>query len=238
MRSRSLVWVILFAFGLALIAALVSSRIMRNQAPALPGLDRLPDTLLLDPGGMGICVELPLGETERASASAQEILDFSDFRYVSYRDTTDLEFTVYLAYWKSRAAHFLEVATHAPDNCWVRNGMQLSGRLSESILVWPGFESHAGNLRIFQNSGQEINVIYWHFLAGETLSYLNYDEGKTFGFMADNFFAFRKGDGEQFFLRVASERTIEELSGSPLFRKLMEQLDQTVPLRRSRGPTS
>jgi hypothetical protein len=99
-----------------------------------PSAASLPVEML--PAGLpGVEVkDLPVAETESVSKAVEEGLGFSDYRYREYR-SGGMQFAVYLAYWQDRKRHFMDLGTHAPDNCWVSNGWKMDEKLPKRAFA-------------------------------------------------------------------------------------------------------
>lgn len=165
------------------------------------------------------------------NAAIEEGLGFDDYRYRRYQSTAG-EFSVYLAYWSPRRRHFLDVSTHAPDNCWVTNGMTMSPEKRSVELQIPSATIRAGNQRAFDAAGQQVNVIYWHLLGGRTVDYSRYGTGKTLGFIWDNRGLYSGGNQAQYFLRISSPQSFALLQAQLGFQAVLEALRRHVSLSR------
>ena len=154
----------IFGGLLSLLVAGMASQFLfslgRLPSAALLPVDVIPTSL---PGV--VTKDLDIAGTESVSKAIEEGLGFSDYRYREYR-RGGVVFSIYLAYWQDRKRHFMDLGTHAPDNCWVSNGWQMEPKLPKYTFelgadnstrkTWPG-ES-----RIFHTGGNTINVVYWH----------------------------------------------------------------------------
>lgn len=203
--------------------------------------------------------DLLVAETESVSKAVEEGLGFSDYRYREYKKGR-VQFAVYLAYWQDRKRHFMDLGTHAPDNCWVSNGWsmdpkhpkrefsvqvvsssanagaQVSG-LSPQVS---GFGPQVSTTtwpaedRTFHTQGQTIHVVYWHLIDGKPLDYTRYGTGKTVGYLFDNISHYWRGTAEQYFLRISSNVTMAELERESAFQEVLASLAKHVPLAREK----
>jgi hypothetical protein len=198
---------------------------------AVASAAKLPESILSQDIAGATVRDLPLAQTELTREAVDTILGFSDYRYREFR-SSEGDFSVYLVYWKSRSRHFTDVGMHAPDNCWVSNGFVMAPKLCnvnfslpDGRVLWPA------QARVFNANGQTISVIYWHLLAGETIDYKNYGNGRTFGFILDNLGHFWSGTKEQYFLRISSSLPLENWSENALYQKIMSELARSLPLQ-------
>jgi hypothetical protein len=131
MKPQRTFWI--FGSLLALLvlgfAAQFIFQIGRAPSAAIMPADVIPATLA------GVeSRDLPVAETESVSKAVDEALGFSDYRYREYRKD-GLQFAVYLAYWQDRKRHFMDLGTHAPDNCWVSNGWKMDPKLPKRAFA-------------------------------------------------------------------------------------------------------
>jgi len=192
--------------------------------------------------------DMQIAATESVVKAVDEALGFSDYRYREYR-SDGIEFSVYLAYWQSRKRHFMDLGTHAPDNCWVSSGWKMDPKLPKrpfsvqiasssgsggtqlsalnsqpSATTWPAED------RVFHAAGNTIYVAYWHLLDGKPLDYTRYGTGKTVGYLMDNLNHYWRGTAEQYFLRISSNRPLDELERDPAFQVVLASLAKHLPL--------
>ena len=217
-----------FGGGVLVLAGLASVFLFRDaplERATLP-MDVFPAALT----GWTV-TDLDIGGTESMNAAIEEGLGFDDYRYRRYQSAAG-EFSVYLAYWSPRRRHFLDVGTHAPDNCWVTNGMTMSPEKRSVELKIPSATIRAGNQRSFEAAGQQVNVIYWHLLGGRAVEYARYGSGKTLGFIWDNRGLYWGGNQAQYFLRISSPQSFALLQTQPGFQAVLEALRRHLSLSR------
>jgi hypothetical protein len=236
MIPRRTFWI--FASLLALLVAGFAAQFV-FQIGRAPSADTLPVDVVPAVLAGVVIKDLPVAETESVSKAVEEGLGFSDYRYREYRKG-GVQFTVYLAYWQDRKRHFMDLGTHAPDNCWVSNGWTMEPKLPKRAfavqkgakdrdlgavrLTWP-----AEN-RVFQAGGNTIYVVYWHLLEGKPLDYTRYGTGKTVGYLMDNVGYYWRGTAEQYFLRISSNLPMEELEKQSAFQEVLASLAKATPL--------
>lgn len=231
---------------LLLLLAVLSQFVFQIGRP--PSADKLAvDVIPTKLGGVEV-KDLEIAGTESVSKAVEEGLGFSDYRYREYTKGR-VQFAVYLAYWQDRKRHFMDLGTHAPDNCWVSNGWsmdpkhpkrvfsvqiasssassgtQVSGLTPQvSTTTWPAED------RTFYATGNTIYVVYWHLIDGQPLDYTRYGTGKTVGYLLDNISHYWRGTAEQYFLRISSPLPMDELEREPAFQTVLASLAKHLPL--------
>lgn len=201
------------------------------QLGRAPSAEILPADILPNQLAGVVVKDLDIGGTELLNAAIAEGLGFSDYRYKEYRRGNDY-FTIYLGYWQARQRHFMDLGTHAPDNCWVSNGMTMLPKLpkhtfalgAEGSAMWPA------ETRTFDNRGLKLHVVYWHLLNGKPIDYTRYGTGKTLGYLLDNISGYWRGTGEQYFIRIMSPMPIAELEQDAAFQRVLASLAKHAPL--------
>ena len=73
-------------------------------------------------------------------------------------------------------------------------------------------------------------MVYWHLLNGLPLDYTRYGTGKTIGYLMDNLGHYWRGTGEQYFLRISSNRPVGDWQADPLFQTILRSLLAHTPL--------
>jgi hypothetical protein len=194
------------------------------------------DLLKLLPAAAGgwLGREEPLGPSEFVSGAAARILNFDDYAYRIYRKG-GRSFGVYVAYWAPGRMPTHKVASHTPDRCWVENGWKCDEyRFAVPVTVgaeplkpaeWRRFSPPGG--------GGTQYVLYWH-LVGDQL----YDYGERLNtrphpikWVRDSISYALKGSQGQYFIRLTSDRPMDDLLTDPSLGSLWESLAQ-LGLRR------
>ena len=176
--------------------------------------------------------DLPLGETEAMLRVVEEKLRFDQALYRVYR-RGGLEVGVYVAYWKPGGMDPWLIALHTPDICWIGNGAKLGAMDDELRLAAPNRQTlWPGRFRVFDWPNGRQEVVFWHLYGGEPSG-----------------FPLRKGDyvesrwqelkltlkntwmgrvrKEQVFIRISTNRTMDEVVRSDLWPVLMKSLAPT-----------
>lgn len=134
------------------------------------------------------------------------------------------QLTVYVAYWAPGQASVSRVATHTPDACWPGSGWTAQPVADKGdTLRIPGLDISPGEHRLFRNeAGYPQNVWFWHLYDGRVISYRDpYSVPALFQIALH--YGFRQ-PGEQFFIRVSSNRPWSDLKDEPLVREIFVNL--------------
>lgn len=240
MKPRRTFWI--FGSLLALLVLGFASQFI-FQIGRPPSADKLSTDVIPDVLQGVEIKDLEIAGTESVSKAVEEGLGFSDYRYREYRKD-GMQFAVYLAYWQDRKRHYMDLGTHAPDNCWVSNGWTMEPKLPKRVFSVQSLATSSQQLgtrqtwpaedRVFHSGGNTIYVVYWHLLDGQPLDYTRYGTGKTVGYLLDNISHYWRGTGEQYFLRISSNTPMAELEKVPAFQAVLASLAAHVPLGEKR----
>ncbi len=134
------------------------------------------------------------------------------------------QFSVYLAYWEAGQTSVSRVASHTPDACWPGSGWNARPvPVPQMALPYPGGKTSPGEHRIFQNPfGEAQHVWFWHIYDGRSIDYRD-----PYSLSALLQIALRYGfrrPGDQFFVRISSNRDWTELGQEPLVRDIVAKL--------------
>jgi exosortase len=145
--------------------------------------------------------------------------------YLRKRSDTDfIQFTVYVAYWPAGQAAVSRVASHTPDACWPGAGWTPRPLVdAQQAPSLPGLKISAGERRLFQNpEGYRQNVWFWHIFDGRVLDYRDPYSVPALLKIALQY-GFRR-QGDQYFIRISSNKPWHELAGEPLVREVLTNL--------------
>ncbi len=134
------------------------------------------------------------------------------------------QLTVYVAYWAPGQTSVSRVASHTPDACWPGagwNSQTVDDRHEMTSL--PGLNISPGEHRLFTNSaGFAQNVWFWHIHNGRVISYRDpYSIPALFQIALQ--YGFRP-PGDQFFVRISSNKPWAQLQDEPLVREILTNL--------------
>jgi exosortase len=134
------------------------------------------------------------------------------------------QLTVYVAYWAPGQASVSRVASHTPDACWPGSGWTAQPVHDvREIPQLAGLIISPGEHRLFTNSaGYPQNVWFWHIYDGHVISYQDpYSIPALFQIALQ--YGFRR-PGDQFFVRISSNKSWAELKDEPLVHEIVTNL--------------
>ena len=189
--------------------------------PAVPEANPIK-SLNESKNGSWLVKDLPLGETERQTKVAQELLQFDDYIYSEY-SSGNAKFTIYLAYWKpGRAARGL-AGGHTPDTCWTAAGCKILDRISE---ISPDPSLPPGEWRRFRMpGGTNAEVYFWHIVGGKVL---HFDQESPIMWLRDAIREISVARSEQYFLRITTDGSFSDLVAMSSFRDVLKRVSQVV----------
>lgn len=134
------------------------------------------------------------------------------------------QLTVYVAYWAPGQASVSQVASHTPDACWPGSGWAVQP--TTTVVETPtltGLLISPAEARVFKNSeGFPQNVWFWHIHDGHVISYRDPYSVPALLEIALQY-GFRR-PGDQFFVRVSSNKPWHEIQDEPVVREIMTNL--------------
>lgn len=167
--------------------------------------------------------ELPLGDTELVQAKVEQTLQFDHAVFLRFQNGSR-DFAVYLAHWWPGKASPRTVRGHTPDVCWPNAGWMPVSERSKSIHQLAGRTVSLCEFRRFEQHGVAQEVVFWHLLNGQVVPFWT----GALPSPAQLWRAFR-GEwrairGEQYFLRVSTSGSMEEIERDPFFQQVMSIL--------------
>jgi exosortase len=159
-----------------------------------------------------------------------DILQTSNLMERTYlRSTSSGQFTqltVYIAHWAPGQTSVSRVASHTPDACWPGSGWSAQPVPdAPDFPTVPGLTISAGEHRVFRNNvGFQQNVWFWHIYDGRVIGYRDpYSIPALFQIALK--YGFRQ-PGDQFFIRISSNKPWAELKDEPLLREILTNLNR------------
>lgn len=160
--------------------------------------------------------ELPLGPTEFVIEASKEILGFDDHINREYSNGR-ITVGVYIAYWRPGKITARMVRGHIPDNCWVAAGWQMMMPADPYFRALSGLEMER---RSFMAGGKTEDVAYVQIVGGEVHSF---NKAKATGLLDDLMHYWdwdSAGRKDQFFIRISSGNSLDNLSETLLVQIL------------------
>jgi Protein of unknown function (DUF3485) len=172
----------------------------------------------------------PLGPNESVTDAAARILNFDDYAYRVYRNR-EQTLSVYIAYWGAGRMPTHKVASHTPDRCWVENGWTVrEARFSVPVTFW-ATRLKPAEWRLFSPPGAQGGgqyVLYWHLVGSDLYDYgarLN-TKPHPVKWLRDSLAYAMKGSQEQYFIRLTSDRPVDELIQDTELKPLIDFLSR------------
>jgi len=170
----------------------------------------------------------PLAETPEQVKAVEKILQFDEAILRIYRKG-DQEFSVYVAYWRPGKMPAREIAFHVPDQCWVSVGWKERAAAYHYQREFEGRLLAPAQYREFDGLNGRQYLLYWHILNGRAILY---SPDGTHSQLTTLNALFRHGlshKGEQYFIRIASRGSIDELWNEDGFQEIMELIAPLGP---------
>ena len=165
-----------------------------------------------------------MAESPESSARISDFLNFDDalFRIFNKGDTI---VGLYIAYWTPGKASYRWAGAHTPDTCWVLNGWTRLERKYTIPLSCNGYEFKPVEFGVYEKDGNTQNVYFWHLVGGSPFGYSQEGAHNIFGALLDIKKYGLNLRQEQFFIRLSSNKTIQQLESMPEFNKITAALN-------------
>jgi hypothetical protein len=166
--------------------------------------------------------DAPLGATELAAGEAAQSLNFDAFFSKVYRRGA-MEVRVYAAYWTPGREDPSLVEGHIPDVCWVGAGGVVVGRDDARIVHGPGGrDSIPARFRVFEFTLRREEVVFWHLIGRRQVGLADQVSSPVLGRLHRfgqilRITSFGLSPQEQVFVRISTNRTVDELVMSDLW---------------------
>ncbi|MEN8662357.1 MAG: exosortase-associated EpsI family protein [Lentimonas sp.] len=167
--------------------------------------------------------DMDMAESEESSARISEFLNFDDALYRVFKkgETT---VGLYIAYWSPGKTSYRWAGAHTPDTCWVQNGWTCTDREYSVPFQHGDAQFQPAEFGVYEKNNTLQNVYFWHLVGGTAFSYKQQDGHNIFAALIDI-----KEHGldlrqEQFFIRLSSNQSLEELKKTPGFDKILDSL--------------
>jgi hypothetical protein len=237
MKAQHVVSVLMLA---VLVLGIVGALVDKGRAPRqiftgkvsdlLPGADAIP----------GWSVEqLNAAESPEAEAFVRKALRYDDVGYVSY-SRGDVRISIFITYWAPGKISWRLGAQHTPDICWVNQGWECSAASSTQLrsrkgMSWP----LPVEQRTFHLAGRVEHVVFTHLLDGEVINDqsgpMTWWRGIYERFLGD---FRRRPTAEQFFVRISSDRPLEDFASAAPVELLLRALEANYlqPVNQAAAP--
>lgn len=166
-----------------------------------------------------------IAETPEMQKRVLDILDYDDIAYTIYLKG-DFRVSIYLAYWRPGRVTPRSVARHTPDVCWTLAGWECRKRIEFEFLRLGEIEFRHTEYRSFTIDGQTEHVAFWHVFGDEIVSYHTGWRPPWYATISDFLRWGNQQKKEQFFLRVSSNRPLEQFGVSDPMRRIISKFSQ------------
>ena len=167
--------------------------------------------------------DMDMAESPESSVRIANFLNFDDaiFRLFEKDDTS---IGLYIAYWSPGKTSYRWAGTHTPDTCWVQNGWTCMRREYSIPFQHEAVTFEPAEFGIYEKNGLSQNVYFWHLVGGSAFGYEQQGGHNIFGALIDIKHHGLDLRQEQFFIRLSSNKTIEELNRMPEFSSILDGL--------------
>lgn len=170
--------------------------------------------------------ELDLGPTESVTERSFDILNLDDYVHREYRQG-DTSFSVYVAYWGPGKMPIRLVNQHTPDRCWTENGWACSDRRFHVQKSVKGIPLLPGQWGTYTIQDYATESYFWHIVDGEAYWFggerVNRMTSVKSVLLDLRNIAVNRNP-VQFFVRIVSEDSLDELWTQPGFEAVMADL--------------
>lgn len=169
--------------------------------------------------------DLDMAESPESSARISEFLNFDDALFrVFERGNTFIG--LYIAYWTPGKASYRWAGAHTPDTCWVLNGWTCLEREYSIPFVHEDTAFQPAEFGVYTKDGSAQNVYFWHLVGGEAFGYEQQGTPNIFAALIDIQKHGLNLREEQFFIRLSSNKTLDELKRMEGFDAILESLSE------------
>lgn len=166
-----------------------------------------------------------MADSMESSLRVSKFLNFDDalFRVFEKGDTF---VGLYIAYWSPGKASYRWAGAHTPDTCWVLNGWTREHREYSIPLSFQDANFKPAEYGVYAREGNAQNVYFWHLVGGEPHGYSQKGGHNIMAALLDiREFGFNLRQ-EQFFVRLSSNRTLQELEKFPEIAEVIHSLKE------------
>ena len=226
---------LLFIFAAAALLGGLSLRVyFALVPPPEPTLDDLLSDIVPEELNGWKIIDQDMAESPESSERISDFLNFDDalFRVFKKGDTF---VGLYIAYWLPGKASYRWAGAHTPDTCWVQNGWTRLDR--KYCIPFQNEETpfQPAEFGIYEKDGSTQNVYFWHLVGGEAFGYEQEGGHNIFAALHDIKKYGLNLRNEQFFIRLSSNKKIEELKKVGGFNQILDSLNDIGLAKASHG---
>lgn len=169
-----------------------------------------------------------LATSEESSDRIASFLNLDDSIYRVYTKG-NIRVGVYVAYWTPGKVSYRWAGAHTPDTCWVVNGWTRLDREYSIPFQVNQIKLKNAEFGIYKKDRTVENVYFWHLVGGEPFGYAQKEVPNIFGSLIDIQKYGLNLRQEQFFIRLSSNKKLEDLEATEGFDTIIKGLSQ-LPL--------
>jgi hypothetical protein len=226
---------ILFIFAAAALLGGLSLRVyFALVPPPEPTLDELLSDIVPQQLNGWKITDQDMAESPESSERISDFLNFDDALFRIFKNG-DTFVGLYIAYWLPGKASYRWAGAHTPDTCWVQNGWTRQDRKyripfqNEETLFQPA------EFGIYEKDGSAQNVYFWHLVGGEAFGYEQEGSHNIFAALLDIKKHGLNLRDEQFFIRLSSNKKIDELKKIEGYKQILDSLHKIGLGKKSYG---
>ena len=226
---------LLFIFAAAALLGGLSLRVyFALVPPPEPTLDDLLSNIVPEELNGWKIIDQDMAESPESSERISNFLNFDDALFRIFKKG-DAFVGLYIAYWLPGKASYRWAGAHTPDTCWVQNGWTRLDR--KYCIPFQNEETpfQPAEFGIYEKDGSTQNVYFWHLVGGEAFGYEQEGGHNIFAALLDIKKHGLNLRDEQFFIRLSSNKKIEELKKIGGFNKILDSLNEIGLAKVSHG---
>lgn len=217
---------ILFIFAAAALLGGLSLRVyFALVPPPEPTLDELLSDIVPKQLNGWKITDQDMAESPESSERISDFLNFDDALFRIFKNG-DTFVGLYIAYWSPGKASYRWAGAHTPDTCWVQNGWTRLDR--KYCIPFQNEETpfQPAEFGIYEKDGSAQNVYFWHLVGGEAFGYEQEGGHNIFAALLDIKKHGLNLRDEQFFIRLSSNKKIDELKKIGGFKQILDSLNE------------
>ena len=131
---------------------------------------------------------------------------------------------LYIAYWSPGKASYRWAGAHTPDTCWVQNGWTRIDRKYSVPFQHNSDQFQPAEFGIYEKNGDAQTVYFWHLVGGAAFGYEQQGGHNILGALLDIKHHGLNLRQEQFFIRLSSNRNLDDLQRLSGFDQILDSL--------------
>ena len=217
---------LLFTFAAAALLGGLSLRVyFALVPPPEPTLDDLLSDIVPEELNGWKIIDQDMAESPESSERISNFLNFDDALFRIFKKG-DSFVGLYIAYWLPGKASYRWAGAHTPDTCWVQNGWTRLDRKYSIPFQNEETPFQPAEFGIYEKDGSTQNVYFWHLVGGEAFGYEQEGGHNIFAALLDIKKHGLNLRDEQFFIRLSSNKKIEELKKIGGFNQILDSLNE------------